>query len=224
MKRAALALIALLSATAAIADERKPVDVALVLALDVSGSVSEDGWRIQRDGVASAIGSDQFAQAVRRGQIGRVAVAVVQWGTMPRLVIGWRVVETAGETRALAEEMRGMRRAEAGGTCMGTALKTITAELIAWEELATRRIIDISGDGASNCGLDLAVMRTATLQAGITINGLPIITPIEPKIAEWYEDNVIGGPGAFAVVADGNQRFAEAFLRKLTVEVAALVP
>ena len=224
MTRIALALIALLSATAAVAEERKPVDVALVLALDVSGSVTEDGWRIQRDGVASAIGSDQFAQAVRRGQIGRVAIAVVQWGTMPRLAIGWRVVETSGETRALADEMRGMRRAESGGTCMGTALKTITAELVAWEDLATRRIIDVSGDGASNCGLDLAVMRAATLKAGITINGLPIVTPVEPKIAEWYADNVIGGPGAFTVVAKGNHGFAEAFLRKLTVEVAALVP
>lgn len=224
MRRVALALIAILSATPAVAEERKAVDVALVLALDVSGSVTEDNWRTQRDGVANAVNSDQFAQAVRRGQIGRVAIAVVQWGTAPRLVVGWRVVETAGETKALAAEMRSMRRAEAGGTCLGTALKMITAELMAWEDLATRRIIDVSGDGASNCGPDLAVIRKATLSSGITINGLPIVTPVEPKVAEWYEENVIGGPGAFSVVADGHHNFAEAFLRKLTVEVAALVP
>ena len=128
------------------------------------------------------------------------------------------------QRRELAAEMRSMRRAEAGGTCLGTALKMITAELMAWEDLATRRIIDVSGDGASNCGPDLAVIRKATLSSGITINGLPIITPVEPKVAEWYEENVIGGPGAFSVVADGHHNFAEAFLRKLTVEVAALVP
>lgn len=220
MKRAALALIGMLLAMSASAGERQPVDVALVLALDVSGSVSEDGWKIQREGIASAVGSDQFAQAVRRGQIGRIAIAVVQWGTAPRMVIGWRVVETSSETQALAREMRTMRRAESGGTCMGTMLKMITAELQAWDDYATRRVVDVSGDGASNCGIDLPAMRAAALKEGITINGLPIVTPVEPKVAEWYANYVIGGPGAFTVIADGNQNFAEAFLRKLTVEIA----
>jgi hypothetical protein len=223
MKRAALVLLGLLSATPALAGARQPVDVALVLAIDVSGSVSEDNWKTQREGVASAVGSDQFAQAVRRGQIGRVAIAVIQWGTAPRMVIGWRIVENAEETRALAEEMRRMQRAESGGTCMGTMLKMVTAELTGWDDYATRRIVDVSGDGASNCGIDFPAMRAAALKEGITINGLPIVTPVEPKIADWYGDNVIGGPGAFTVVADGHHRFAEAFLRKLTVEIAALI-
>ena len=85
MRRVALALIAILSATPAVAEERKAVDVALVLALDVSGSVTEDNWRTQRDGVASAVNSDQFAQAVRRGQTGRVAIAVVNANVGPLL-------------------------------------------------------------------------------------------------------------------------------------------
>ena len=222
MKRLALALIGLLlSTTAPSAGERQPVDVALVLALDVSGSISDDAWKTQREGIASAVGSDQFAQAVRRGQIGRVAIAVVQWGTAPRMVIGWRVVENPNEIQALAHDMRAMQRAESGGTCMGTMLKMITDELRPWDDYASRRIVDVSGDGASNCGLDLPGMRSAALKEGITINGLPIVTPIEPKVADWYGDNVIGGPGAFTVVADGNGGFAEAFLRKLTVEIAA---
>jgi hypothetical protein len=204
------------------AGERQPVDAALVLALDVSGSVSEANWKVQREGVASAIGSDQFAKAVRRGQIGRVAIAVVQWGTAPRMVIGWRILETPAETRALAEDMRRMQRTESGGTCMGTMLKMVTAELTAWDEYATRRIVDVSGDGASNCGVDFPAMRAAALKEGITINGLPIVTPLEPKVADWYGDNVIGGPGAFTIVADGHDRFAEAFMRKLTVEIAFL--
>lgn len=220
MRRAALALIGMLLATSASAGERKPVDVALLLALDVSGSVSDDGWKTQREGIASAVGSDQFAQAVRRGQVGRVAIAVVQWGTAPRMVIGWRVVETSTETQALAQEMRTMRRAESGGTCMGTMLKMITTELQSWDDYATKRVVDVSGDGASNCGIDMPAMRAVALKEGITINGLPIITPVEPNVADWYADNVIGGPGAFTVVADGNQGFAEAFLRKLTVEIA----
>jgi hypothetical protein len=104
---------------------------------------------------------------------------------------------------------------------MGTMLKMITAELKPWDDYATKRIVDVSGDGASNCGVDLPGMRTAALKEGITINGLPIVTAIEPKVADWYADNVIGGPGAFTVVADGNGGFAEAFLRKLTVEIAS---
>lgn len=221
MKRAAFALMGLfLSATSAFAGERQPVDVALVLALDVSGSISDDAWKTQREGMASALASDQFAQAVRRGQIGRVAIAVVQWGTAPRMIIGWRVVESASEIGALAHDMRAMQRAESGGTCMGTMLKMITAELKPWDDYASRRIVDVSGDGASNCGMDLAESRTAALKEGITINGLPITTAIEPKVADWYADNVIGGPGAFTVVADGHKGFAEAFLRKLTVEIA----
>lgn len=221
MKRLAIALIGLLlSTTAPQAGERQAVDVALVLALDVSGSISDDAWKTQREGIASAVGSDQFAKAVRQGQIGRVAISVVQWGTAPRMIIGWRVVENPSEIKALAQDMRSMQRAESGGTCMGTMLKMITAELQAWDDYATKRVVDVSGDGASNCGLDLAAMRTATLKEGITINGLPIVTPIEPKVAGWYSDNVIGGPGAFTVVADGNGGFAEAFLRKLTVEIA----
>lgn len=221
MKRLALALTCLLLLTTSpSAGERQPVDVALVLALDVSGSISDDAWKTQREGIASAVGSDQFAQAVRRGQIGRIAIAVVQWGTSPRMVIDWRVVESPGQIGALAQEMRAMQRAESGGTCMGTMLKMITAELKPWDDYATKRIVDVSGDGASNCGLDLPGMRTVALKEGITINGLPIVTPIEPKVADWYADNVIGGPGAFTVVADGNGGFAEAFLRKLTVEIA----
>lgn len=222
MKRAALAMIGfLLSATSPSAGERQPVDVALVLALDVSGSISDDAWKVQREGIASAVGSDQFAQAVRRGQIGRVAIAVVQWGTSARMVMGWRVVESSNEVQALARGMRAMQRAESGGTCMGTMLKMVTTELVPWDDYASRRIVDVSGDGASNCGTDLKDMRSAALKEGITINGLPIVTPVEPKVADWYADNVIGGPGAFTVVADGNGGFAEAFLRKLTVEIAS---
>ena len=222
MKRATLALFGLLlSATASAAGERQPVDVALILALDVSGSISDEAWKTQRDGIASAVGSDQFTQAVRRGQIGRVAIAVVQWGTSPRMAIGWRVIESAPEIQALARDMRSMQRSESGGTCMGTMLRMITAELRPWDDYAGRRIVDVSGDGASNCGVDLAAMRGEALKEGITINGLPIITPVEPKVADWYADNVIGGPGAFTVIADGNGGFAEAFLRKLTVEIAA---
>jgi hypothetical protein len=220
MRRTTLALLATLAmATPAMAEDR-PVDVALLLAVDVSGSVSEDNWKLQRDGIARAVASEEFARAVRIGAVGRVALAVVQWGSDAKLVIGWRVIENAGQAKEVAGEIRAMARTESGATCMGNMLMKASKELVAWTDNAARRVIDISGDGADNCNLDLNKARTAALEAGLTLNGLPIVTPTEPKIAEYYENKVIGGPGAFAVIADGHESFGEAFLRKLTLEVA----
>jgi hypothetical protein len=224
MRRTALALLACLATAPALAEERSPVDVALLLAVDVSGSVSEESWRLQRDGIAQAVASDEFARAVRMGSTGRIAIAVVQWGSDAKLAIGWRMIEGPVEAKAVAGEIRTMARTESGATCMGNALMKAVAELASWEDVATRRVVDISGDGADNCNLDLATARAAALEAGLTLNGLPIVTPTEPQIVEWYERKVIGGPGAFVVVADGHARFAEAFLKKLTLEIADARP
>ena len=197
------------------------VDVAIVLAIDVSGSISEENWKFQRDGIAEVIGSPAFAAAITSGQIGRVAIAVMQWGTMPRVALSWRVVQTAAEARDLAGAVAVLRRLESGGTCMGAAIKGATAELGVWEDLAVRRVIDVSGDGASNCGLEVAAPRLVAIELGITINGLPIVTASEPKVDQWYAENVIGGPGHFMVVAEGYRDFAEAFAKKMTTEIAA---
>lgn len=204
------------------AETLRPVDLALVLAVDVSGSITDASWRLQRDGIADALASDGFAHSIAAGQIGRVAVAVLQWGTMARIALAWRIVETPAEARALAEAIRRLEREESGGTCMGAAVRAAHQALAAWAEHASRRVIDVSGDGASNCGIEVAPPRAAALADGITLNGLPIVTAAEPLVDRWYEDNVIGGPGAFLVVAEGYASFAEAFRKKLTIETAGL--
>lgn len=196
------------------------VDVALVLAVDVSGSISDNSWRLQRDGIADAIGSPRFAQSVTGGALGRIAIAVMQWGSDARLVLGWRTLMGGGDALALAAEIRGLSRVESGSTCMEKALAAAVVALAPWDALATRRVIDVSGDGHANCNGDVAGARTLALASGLTINGLPIITPTEPLIEDWYRSNVIGGPGAFIVPADGYPAFAEAFLKKLTNEIA----
>jgi hypothetical protein len=218
-------LVAILVVVAAISGRARgeAVDVALVIALDVSGSVSEDHWQLQRDGVAEAVGSRQFAAAVSAGQIGRVAVAVVQWGSGAAVAIGWRVIQGPGEASVMAGEIRAMARLESGATCMANALVKSGLALMAWEDGATRRVIDLSGDGADNCNIDVSAARAALLAQGITINGLPIVTSTEPKVDDWYERNVIGGPGAFLIVAEGHGSFAEAFLKKLITETAEVI-
>lgn len=202
----------------------QPVDVALVLGVDVSGSVSTENFNLQRDGVAEAVGSDDFAVAVRSGQIGRIALMVIQWGSEARVAINWRVIETQGQALAFAAEVRAMERTESGATCLSNALIKAGAALMAWEDNASRRVIDVSGDGADNCNIDVADARAAILAQGITINGLPIVTTAEPMIAEWYERKLIGGPGAFLIVAEGFKSFADAIRKKIATEVAEVRP
>lgn len=201
----------------------QPVDVALLIAMDVSGSVSEDNWKLQRDGVADAIGSPAFGAAITSGQIGRMAIAVMQWGSGAELVVGWTVLDSRAGARAFAAQIRSMARLESGATCMGNALLKAGIELMAWEDQASRRVVDVSGDGADNCSASVSDARAAILTQSITINGLPIVTLTEPHIAEWYETKLIGGPGAFVVIAEGFDSFANAFLRKLITETAEMV-
>ena len=198
----------------------KPVDTALVLAVDVSGSVNDERWDLQRNGIADVLESPDFGHTIRMGAIGRVAITIVQWGTMAHSM-PWRILENHQDAVVYAQEIRSMTRQESGGTCMGTALKKIDQQVIGqWLDYAGRVIVDVSGDGATNCGMEFITARQALLDQGITINGLPIITPIEPKIDQWYEENVIGGPGAFMVVADGYKEFAQAFKKKFIIEIA----
>lgn len=199
----------------------KAVDVALVLAPDVSGSVTEASWRLQRDGMAAAISTKKFHDVVRAGPIGRIAVSVVQWSGLAFVSMEWRVIETQADAEAVAAEISKMRRNGGGNTCMDSAVKKAMELFRQIDGSASRQVIDISGDGEHNCqDRDFSRVRQEALSSDITINGLPIVTPIEPKIESWYEKNVIGGPGAFIVTARGFDNFKEAFLKKVTTEIA----
>jgi hypothetical protein len=224
MRHAAFALLCMFATMPALAESSPAVDVALVFAVDVSGSVTDDSWQLQREGIASAIAGDEFARARRAGATGRVAIAIVQFGTEARAVIGWRVIESAHGAQVVAAEIRAMARTESGSTCIAKVLAKAVEVLVEWTDHALRRVIDVSGDGSENCRGDVAGARAAAIGAGITINGLPIVTRMEPWIASWYERDIIGGPNAFMIVADGHQRFAEAFRRKLIMEIADAAP
>jgi hypothetical protein len=201
------------------------VDVALVLAIDVSGSVSDARITLQRQGYSDALCHPGFVEAVRSGPTGRVALAFVQWSEARRQEqsVEWRVIEDAASARRFAQAITGAVRPMPGWTSISAAID-YSVQVIADSGFnAERKVIDVSGDGSNNDGRAVTAARDDAIAAGITVNGLPIVE-VEPGLDEYYRRNVIGGPGAFVVVARDIDTFAEAVLRKLVVEVAYTSP
>jgi hypothetical protein len=201
-------------------------DVALVLAVDVSGSVDDSRFQLQREGIASALESTDFAAALAAGANQTVELAVVEWAEEQRVIVPWTVIRGREDLAQLAFRLRCAERVwlhpktDPGG---GIAAAD---RLFASEPLpAERNVIDVSGDGRQNSGeIETARSRDTAIAHGETVNGLPIILGDDPEVDSWYRENVIGGPGAFAIVANGYEDFADAFRQKLTQEVAGLVP
>jgi hypothetical protein len=227
MKRLWLAgalAVVVASAPRGLAGEAVEADVALVLAIDVSGSVNDDRFSLQREGVATALESDDFAAVLFGGARQTIEIAVVEWAEEQTVVLPWTVLRSRQDLAAVAGRLRSAGRSwmhtktDPGGGIAAADL------LFASEPLAAdRQVIDVSGDGRQNTGeIATAEARDAAVAHDVTVNGLPITQGDDPHIDDWYRANVIGGPGAFLVVADGYEAFAAAFRQKLTLEVAGL--
>jgi hypothetical protein len=199
-------------------------DMALVLAVDVSGSVDDNRFKLQREGIAAALESDDFSASSGVNQT--IEVAVIEWAEEQRVVLPWTVIHGHGELAALVGRLRRAGRSwvhtmtDPGGGIAAAERLLATPPLV-----AGRQVIDVSGDGRQNTGeLSTADARDAAVSHGITLNGLPITSGDDPGVDGWYRVNVIGGPGAFLVVANGYDAFADAFRQKLTAEVGGLAP
>jgi len=197
-------------------------DVALVLAVDVSGSVDDNRFKLQREGIAAALESEELAAAVSMGVNRTIEVAVIEWAEEQRVVVPWTVLRGQGDLTALPSRVRGASRSWVHTmTDPGGGIAAAENLFAAAPVPADRRVIDVSGDGRQNTGeLGTAEARDAAVSHAVTVNGLPITCGDEPELDDWYRTNVIGGPGAFLVVANGYEAFAEAFRQKLTLEVA----
>jgi hypothetical protein len=206
-------------------EPRAAVDVALVLAVDSSGSISEQRLMLQIQGYLDALHHPSFIESVRGGRHGRVALTFVEWTDMRRQdqVVGWTVIEDKAGAFAFAKEIQDALRPLPGWTSISGAIDFSVGLLLSSGFMATRRVIDISGDGANNDGRPVTEARDAAVAAGVTVNGLPIVE-VEPDLEAYYRDNVIGGPDSFVVVARDTGNFGEAILRKLLVEVAGIQP
>lgn len=197
------------------------VDVALVLAIDVSGSVSEHRMRLQIQGYADALRHPAFLAAVNSGRRRRIALTFVEWSEVRRQTqaVGWRVIADAADRDAFVATLLAAERPMPGWTSISAAIDYSAALLLRGGFRTGRRVIDVSGDGVNNDGRPVTRARDEAVAAGITINGLPI-TEVEPTLDEYYRRNVIGGQDSFLMVASSIRVFAAAILRKLLVEVS----
>jgi hypothetical protein len=198
--------------------------LALVLAVDVSASVTAGSYVLQRDGIARAFENPSLVSAISAVP-GGLEAQVLEWSDPDRIAVtvGWTRLADATSAADFAAAVRATKRSSEGLTAIGPALLAAAAAFDHTPEPAQRRIIDISGDGMANFGLPPAVARDRIVAAGISINGLAILTE-EPWLEAYYRSNVVGGPGAFVVIARDFRSFADAILRKLVQEIAEAPP
>jgi hypothetical protein len=209
------------------------VDVALVLAVDVSFSMDPEEQRVQREGYVAAFRSEAVQTAIRQGLIGRIAVTYVEWAddSSQYVVVPWTMIGTAVEAESFADQLTRVRPRRGAWTSIAAALDFSVGLLRTSGFEATRRVIDVSGDGPNNQGREVTQSRDDAVAAGVTINGLPLMIKAStgandiPDLDLYYRDCVIGGPGSFMVPVRDEAKFTTAIRTKLVREVAdAAVP
>lgn len=210
------------------------VDLALVLAADVSVSIDEEEYRLQRQGYAAALTSPKVLSAIEAGQNGAIAVSFIEWSgdRQQRVVVDWAVMRDPQTATVFAAKILAAPRSFTGGTSIGAAINFAVQMFENAGFAAKRRMIDISGDGTSTGLRSLPIARAAAVAAGITINGLAIIndrigaadkhTHPPEGLPEYYRRNVIGGPNAFVEVVRDFNSFADAMVSKVTTEIASM--
>ena len=207
-----------------------PVDLELVLAVDVSGSIDDHEAELQRQGYIAAFGHRRVVEAIGHGYHGRIAVMYFEWAGFGhnRIIADWTAIANAADAGAFQEVLRREPPRTARRTSISQAIEFASSRFADNGFEGKRRVIDISGDGANNWGNLVHMARDTAVAAGITINGLPIINdrpsrfgrPPMRNLDLYYQDCVIGGRSAFIVVAEGFADFAKAVLRKLILEIA----
>ena len=221
--------------------QTETVDAAIVLAADVSRSIDDGEFELQRRGYAKAVTSPQFLQAVQAGAHGAVALCLVEWAgpDQQAVVAKWMVIRDGEGAAEFAKILLDAPRSSAGRTAIGDGIDYAVAQLAAAGITAVRRVIDVSGDGTNNSGRDVTAARDDAVAKGIIINGLAIInektggipgtflyahTHPPGGLPDYYRNNVIGGPGAFVLQIVNFDTFAEAMTEKLITEVSDASP
>ena len=225
-------------------DSAPAVDLELILAADVSGSMTKDELRIQREGYVNALRNVDVIKATLSGTRGRIALAYFEWASPDdqRLIMPWTVIDGPDSARSFADALKEQPIGtylygglQIGGTSISGAL-SFSSRLFQSSGLrADRQVIDVSGDGPNNCGAPIAPIRDSVISRGATINGLAIspskraagdaMEPFGTPTLEWYYKGcVIGGPGAFVITVGDRADFEKAIRRKLVLEIAGAPP
>jgi hypothetical protein len=229
-----LALSTLILAAVPFARAAEDVDLLLVLAVDVSRSIDQAKFMLQRDGYAAAVSNRGVLEAIKSGPNQKIALNFVEWSGFgaQKEVIDWTVIDGAGSARRFGDQIVEAPRSFADRTSISGGIEFAQAQLEHSPLRAPRHIIDVSGDGTNNAGRDVGASRDDVVAKGTIINGLVILSDSQllfnaehtnppGGLEKYYRDNVIGGPGAFVMVAEDFNAFGKAIVKKLIAEIAA---
>ena len=210
------------------------VDLTLVLVSDVSRSIDDAEYKLEKEGYVSAFTSKQVIEAIQGGSIGAIAVAYVEFASSfeVRTVLDWQVIHDQASAQAFADKLAEAPRSFWGRTAISSGIDRAVQLLAESGFEAQRRVIDVCGDGTNNAGRDVSEARDDAVGAGITINGLAIINDhpvswtyahVQPPggLPNYYRQNVTGGPASFVLEVHDFHTFGEAMTRKLVTEIAA---
>src|SRR6516165_1082402 len=209
------------------------VDLALVLVTDVSRSIDDSEFKLEKEGYAAAFTSRQVIEAIRNGNVGAIAVAYVEFASSfeVRTVLDWTMIRDEASAQGFAERLVAAPRSFWGRTAISAGIDRAVQSLAESGFETQRRVIDVCGDGTNNAGRDVSEARDDALKAGITINGLAIINDhpvswtyahVQPPggLPNYYRENVTGGPSSFVLEVHDFHTFGEAMTRKLVTEIA----
>ena len=231
--RCLLALCAVLLAQVPLARADAEVDLLLVLAVDVSRSIDQTKFLLQRDGYAAAVSNRGVLEAIKSGPHQKIGLNFVEWSGFgaQKLVIDWTVIDGPDAAHRFADQIVEAPRSFADRTSISGGIEFAAAQIGRSPLTAPRHIIDVSGDGTNNAGRDVGAARDEAAAKGIIINGLVILSDSQllfnaehtnppGGLEKYYRDNVIGGPGAFVMVAEDFNAFGKAIIKKLIAEIA----
>jgi hypothetical protein len=212
----------------------EPVDVALVLVTDVSRSIDDSEYQVEKQGYATAFSDPNVIAAIRAGAVGAIAVEYVEFAGLNdvRTVLDWTIIHDEASAKAFVDRLVAAPRSFAGRTSISAGIDHAVRDLAETSFEPARRVIDVCGDGTNNSGRDVTAARDDAVAASITINGLTIINDhpvawafahVQPPggLTNYYREHVIGGPGAFVLEVHDFQSFGAAMTRKLINEVAS---
>jgi hypothetical protein len=232
--RWALAFAALVLAQVSLARAAEQVDLLLALAMDVSRSMEQPKFLLQREGYAAAVTNPQVLNAIRSGPHQKIALCFIDWsgGGEQKLIIDWNVIDSAASAQRFGDLIIEAPRSFNDRTSIGGGISFAAAQIAKAPFEAERQTIDVSGDGTNNAGRDVQIARDQAVAKGINVNGIAILTDIQysrtPEhtnppggLEKYYRDNVIGGPGAFVMVAEDFSSFGRAMVKKLIAEIAS---
>jgi Protein of unknown function (DUF1194) len=231
--RCVLPLVTLVLSQFSLARAAEQVDLLLVLAMDVSRSMDQGKFQLQRQGYAAAISNPQVLNAIKSGPHQKIAICFIDWSGPfeQRLVIDWGIIDGPATASRFGDLIAEAPRSFYNSTSIGSAINFAIGQIARAPFAAERHAIDVSGDGTNNSGPDVQFFRDRAVAKGILINGLVILTDIQsapnPRhtnppggIEKYYRNNVVGGAGSFVVVAEDYNSFGRAMVKKLIAEIA----